>query len=663
MRKRKRNIILMATLFIILSLPYGVLATEITADHLEYFGQENKYVAVGNVHIKKEDATLTADKIILYDKTSDAEALGNVRYEDSKAIIITEKAEINIDSKTGKLYNALIFFKEGNYWITGNNLQKISENHYYANEATFTTCNPKEKDTSIIEDKSSMLEKTDWCFKGNNVDIILGERLTANNATYRIKGFPVLYVPYLWAPVQTERQTGFLFPVIGTSNKKGFQFSPSFFWAIDENKDATFYVDIFSKRGVGKGIEYRYLDFKGRGDFYAYHIRDSELKKDFFEFKAHNEYQDSYLKSFIDINYINHDDFFKEYSPQRDIKISRFLQSSGEVVFPFKNSRLYILGQYWLDLKGEDDNIPQRLPEIGYFMKPTKIEPFLFSMTASISNFYREKGEKGQRLDINPKISYLIGDQIRLLQSISLRENVYNLTESNNYDSFIHKESFEYSATLATRFLKRYSSFLHIIEPSLSFRFIPKTKASPSFDSTELFNDQSIAEFSIYNQFAFNKGTIYLRLTQPYDFNQEEESSLLPTKLEVSIDGPLRIRADMTYDFNKSRTETMNSELSLKVFKDTDISIGERYERINEILFYRASLDSTLSNKLSVGASIWYDAKGKGLRDSVLRVRYNEQCWATNIILSRSPGDETRPVEYNFIVLLELKGIGTFKVL
>lgn len=656
--------IIITFIFTIFFIPYCFGATNIIADNLEYFGQEYKYVATGNVKIEREDAVLRADKIILYDRTFDAEAIGNVRYEDNKALIITEKAEINIDNKTGRLYNALIFFKEGNYWITGNNLQRISENHYYANEATFTTCDPKKMDISLIEDKGSPLEETDWCFKGSNVDILLGERLTAKNATYRIKGFPILYTPYLWAPVQTERQTGFLFPILGTSNKKGFRFSPSFFWAIDENRDATFYVDFFSKRGIGKGIEYRYLDFKGNGNFYAYHIRDSELKKDFFELRAYNKYQDSYIKSFLDINYINNDDFLKEYSLQRDIRISRYLQSSGEVAFPIENSRLYILGQYWLDLKGKDSTIPQILPEIGYFLKPKKIEPFLFSMVASISNFYREEGERGQRLDINPKISYLIGDQIRFLQSISLRESLYNLTKSNGFDSFIHRETFEYSAILSTRFLKKYSSFLHIIEPSLSYRFIPKTKGVPLFDSKEIFNNQSIAELSIYNQFAFDKGTLYLRLTQPYDFNPEENSqSLLPTKLEVSVNGPLRVRADMTYNFDKNRIETINSELSVKILKDSTISVGERYDRINDILFYKASIDSILSKKLSTGASFWYDAKGRGLRDSLLRVRYEEQCWATNVIISRRPGDENRPVEYNFIVLLELKGIGTFKVL
>lgn len=632
-------------------------STNISADNLEYIKEEKKYIATGNVKIQKDDSVLSADKVELYEETSNAEATGNVIYEDPKTIINAERAEINIDNKTGKLYNALIFFRDGNYWINSSNIHKISENHYYANEATFTTCNPEDP-------KSKSLQKTDWCFKGRDVDVVVGERMRAKDVTYRIKGLPVIYSPYIWAPVQTERQTGFLMPVIGTSSKKGFQFSPSFFWAIDENKDATFSLDIFTRKGIGKSLEYRYIDFNGKGNFYAYHIRDSELKKDFFELKAYNDYQGEIIKSFLDINYVNHDEFFKEYSPQRDIRISRFLQSSAEVSLSGERGRVYVLGQYWIDLHAEDEAIPQRLPEIGYVINPSGIKPFLFSINSTITNFYREKGERGQRLDINPEISYVFGDTIRLVQSLSLRETAYNLSYSGNFDSFLNRETFNYKAKLFTRLLKRYDTFTHILEPSLSYSYIPKTKDLPFFDPVELFNKQSVAELSLYNQFDLTMVSVYLRITQPYNLNPAESSHhLMPSRIEASILGPFSLRADMSYDLNKNRTEALNSQLDIQVYKGINLSIGQRYDRPNKILFYRTAIDAILSDRLAVATSFWYDAKGGGLRDSTLRVRYSEQCWATNFIISRKPGDETRPVEYNFVLLIELKGIGTFKAL
>jgi LPS-assembly protein len=629
-----------------------VWAITITADHLEYFKEEDKYVATGNVRIEKEDAVLRADKVILYQKTSDAEAIGSVIYEDSETLINTERAELNIDAKTGKLYNAVIFVKNGNYWINGDNIQKIKEDHYYASTATFTTCNTEPS------------KNPDWCFKGSNVDIIVGKQFSAKDVTYRIKGMPILYSPYLWAPVQTDRQTGFLFPVVGATSKKGFQFSPSFFWAIDENKDATFYLDYYSKRGIGKGIEYRYIDFNSKGDWYVYHIRDRELKKNFYEVKGFKEYSFGDIKGFFDINYINHEEFYKEYSPQRDVRIKRFLQSSGELSAPLPNSRLYLLGQHWIDLKDEDSRVPHRLPEIGYFVNPVNIGPLMFTMSSSIANFYREKEPRGQRLDINPTISYSFGNSISFFQSLSLRGTAYKLKNEADFDSSPHRETFQYRANAITRFIRQYESFTHVIEPSFSYTFIPETKELPLFDSTELFDNISIAQFSLYSRLKFDSLILNIRLAQPYDFSAKGSADpLLPTKLEASLSGPLNLSFDMSYDFNKGRTEIINSEISIKVFDDTSIKLGERYSREHKIMFYKAAIDSTLTKKWAVNANIWYDAKGRTLRDSALKIKYDEQCWAAMLAVTRKPGDDTRASEYSFMVFIELKGIGMLKVL
>ena len=45
---------------------------------------------------------------------------------------------------------------------------------------------------------------------------------------------PVLYIPYGFFPLNSERPTGCLFPNIGSSNKDGFQYLQPFFWAVSE---------------------------------------------------------------------------------------------------------------------------------------------------------------------------------------------------------------------------------------------------------------------------------------------------------------------------------------------------------------------------------------------------------------------------------------------
>lgn len=663
-------------------------ATTITADHLEYFRDEGKYVATGNVTIKSEDSVLRADNAVLFQKTSDAEARGHVVYEDDKTLIHAGRVELNLDTKTGTIFNAIILVKaqepkqkaiqdqapqiqkpeKPHYWVKSDNVKKLSDRQFYAQSATLTTCDsksyasPEDEPQDFMDEKNFSADAPDWCFKGKNVDMVIGGRLTASNATFRIKGLPVLYSPFLWAPVMTERQTGFLVPLIGNSSTKGFRFSPAFFWAIDENKDATFSLDYYSKRGIGTGIEYRYIDFNDKGSWYAYNIQDRKLDKDYFELKGVHDHKLGDARGYLDINYINHNDFLKEYAERKELRTSRFLQSTGEISVPFSSSRLYLLSQYWIDLKEGGGHPAQRLPELGYVINPVNAGPLMFAMTSSVSNFYREKDPMGQRLDIKPSFSYAFGDGIRLFQSLTLRETAYNLQNEGSYGSSPHRETLEYKAIALTRFIKKYDTFTHIVEPSLSYSFIPNTHNLPVFDSTELFNKASVAQLSLYNGLAFQKLSLSARLTQPYDLNAGKRP-FMPTRLEASLTGPVRVTFDASHDFSQNKTETINTEISLSITDKTTVSFGERYSKDSNIMLYKFGANSVLSKMWAVTADIWYDSKNGGLRDSTIKTTYTQQCWAVNLALTRRPRDAARPAEFIFMMFFDLKGLGIVKVL
>ncbi len=652
-------------------------ATTITADVLEHYREDDRYVAIGNVKIEKGKVVLYADKAILYNKSSDAEAKGHVIYEDDTTVINSDQAELNLDTKTGKLYNALIFLKsqktlkgggpKTGYWIKAENLQKIKEDRYHASTATFTTCDsepfaggrPQDSTGGKIFEAGS----PDWCFKGHDVDMEVGKRLTAHNATYRIKGLPVLYSPFIWAPVKTERETGFLFPLIGNTSTKGFQFSPSFFWAIDENKDATFNLDYYSKRGLGKSAEYRYLDFDSKGKWYVYHLNDKKLNKTYYQLKGMHEQQFGDIRGFADINYVNDQNFFREFAYKRSEQVQRFLQSTGEASLPLRNSRLYLLGQYWVDLQDKNAHVPQRLPEVGYVINTSGIGPLMFYMSSSLTDFARRTEASGQRLDINPTLSHSFGDWIQVFQSLSLRETAYNLKNAAPFDSMLHRETFEYRANALTRLIKRYgSSAAHIIEPSLSYSFIPETHPLPTFDSVELFDKISSAQFSLLNTLYLRNLTLSARLTQPYDFNASAHT-LPPTLLDASVSsGPFSLSLNMSEDLNKMKTETLNTRISATVLKGTTINLSEYYARAGDFMQYYLGIASAITNKWSINWNIGYDTrKGQGLRDLTLRNIYTEKCWAIDLAFSRKPGYDIRPPEYSFLIMFELKGLGSFK--
>ena len=672
----RRTIILLFAFYILHSPAWGA-ATSITADVLDHYRDDDRYVAIGNVKIEKDKTIVYADRAVLYNKSSDAELKGHVIYEDDSTVIHSEQADLNLDTRTGKLYNALIFLKSQKplkgggakigYWIKADDVRKIKDDHYYASTAIFTSCEPKAvaegAPGKALDDKIFAAGSPEWCFKGHNVDMRVGKKVTASNATYRVKGLPILYSPYLWAPIKSERETGFLFPLIGNSSTKGFQFGPSFFWAIDENKDATFNADYYSKRGIGKGAEYRYLDFDSKGQWYVYHLKDKELNKTYYQLKGMHEQQFGDLRGFADVNYVNEGNFYREFAYKRSEQVQRFLQSTGEASLPLRNSRLYFLGQYWVDLQDDNAHVPQRLPEIGYVINTTGIGPVMFYMSSSVTNFVRRTEVSGQRVDINPTVSHSFGDRVQVFQSVSLRETAYNLKGSAPFDSTLHRETFEYRANALTRLIKRYgSSTTHIIEPSLTYTFIPETHPLPAFDSTELFDKVSTAQFALLNTLYFRNFTVWARVTQPYDFNAASHT-LPPTLLEASVSsGPFSLSMNMYQDFNKMKTETFNTTLAATVFKGTTINLSEYYSRASGFMQYYLGLTSALTNKWSIIWNVGYDTKkGQGLRDLTLRNIYSEKCWAVDLAFTRKPGYDTRPPEYSFLILFELKGLGGFK--
>jgi LPS-assembly protein len=612
--------------------------TTINSESLTYDEKTSTYVAKGNVKIHRDDADIEADEITYNDKTSDTVATGNVRYSDKDASISASKAELNLDKKTGILYDARILLKKDNYHVYGNVIQKRGEDYYFSPDATFTTC-----DAPVPA----------WCFKGRNVDAVVEDRLKSRDTTFRIKNLPVLYTPYLVAPLETERKTGFLIPLVGYSSTRGAYVSVPFFIVLSENRDATLSIDEYSKRGLGEGLEYRYVepgDIKGR--WWFYHQSDKELHKDFFEVDAtHNQRSTDSLGGFLSINYVNEADFYREYSPQLEIRTNRFLESTGEISLPLSYSRAYLLSQYWVDLSENIRPPAQRLPEVGYVLYPTNLGKFWFAAGATVSNFWRDESVDGQRLDVYPRLSHTFGDAVVVSQELGLRETAYNLSR-NEDDENPHREAVDYGIIANTRFLKKYPSFTHIVEPSVSYSLVSDSKNDlPVFDSTELFKKTSLFQVSMLNRIIDKNGELVLvRLSEGYDTDLED-NKLVPLRLEVGLKRPINLRLSTDYDLHLGRLDSFYSDLNMNI-SDITFSVGQRYNEADNITTYTGSVKVHPYKPLYVEGRIWYDQKQRQFSDASLNMKYIGQCWAVMVEFIRNPSG------YSGRVLFDLKGLG-----
>jgi len=609
--------------------------TTITSETLQYFSDQKKYVATGAVTVEREHTTVHADQMTYFEETGDVHAEGNVRYNDPVIAFTAQRAEMNMEKKTGRLFDGDVLFKEDNYHLSGDVLERKGEKEFASKEeARFTTCDGI---------------PAAWCFRGKDVNLAVGSTLTAKEASFRVRELPVLYAPYLWAPLLTDRQTGFLMPLVSNSSSRGFGLNIPFFWAIAENRDATFVLDTYTKRGIGTGLEYRFVEPGGiKSDWWIYYIHDHELHQDFTEFKALYERRPGSGPSlFVDVNVVSDRDFYREFNPNKEKQILRYLESTGEFSLPFKNSRLYLLGQYWIDLDHDTGDVPQRLPEIGYVLHYTRLGSFMLSADTSAVNFWVKNGVSAKRFDIYPRVLHSMGDEVVLTQIFALRGTAYAFSGHDKTESNLQREAAEYDASINMRLHRQYHTITHIIEPSVRYHVISSSENDiPVYDAVESYKKESRIEFSVLNRIKIKGRDIAaLRITQPVDTYQGDRP-FLPLSIDLASRIPLPMRVSAEYDVNYGKVKTVTSDISIP-FKRGSVHVGQRYNREEDIMEFKAGIVITPVRAIEIGMKVWYDAKGDGLTNLSVNMKYSSQCWGVRISAEKTPGDFTMQVMFD----------------
>lgn len=226
--------------------------------------EADRIIADGEAEVRYQGITLYAEHIEIDTKTKDVLAVGSVvlhvAKRDSSAsppasgapapsespapdqVINADRLEFNLDTAEGRMEKASGLIQPTLSFKAETVERKAGLDRM--GRMSFTTCTqPTPR----------------WKFSSARAEWKPNDYVTMRGAVFSIKGLPVFYWPYLRYPLDETRSTGFLMPELGYSGSKGLFYSQSFFWAIARNQDATFQLDLYSRRGTGGGAEYRYL--------------------------------------------------------------------------------------------------------------------------------------------------------------------------------------------------------------------------------------------------------------------------------------------------------------------------------------------------------------------------------------------------------------------
>ncbi len=223
----------------------------------------------GAVEITFRDFELHADTVRLDKATGEVTANGHLRMTGTNGEYIqASHGTYNLRTGTGRFYDVsgsvglhngqpattfsgtptAVGLQNGNpFLFTGRIVDKTGPENYTIYDGTVTTC---------------LLPRPDWMFSAKQLSVSQG-KAHAGAAVFHLLGAPLLFLPYVTAPVNSEqRQSGLLIPVFGDSSTKGITVGEQFYLTLGRSADLTAGTVYYSLRGFSESatVRYRGLD-------------------------------------------------------------------------------------------------------------------------------------------------------------------------------------------------------------------------------------------------------------------------------------------------------------------------------------------------------------------------------------------------------------------
>ena len=544
------------------------------ADTLSSSDSGNQIEATGNVEIKREGTTLKANELRMNRTTQDVEAKGRVMLDDPEwKIKSADSIRMNMEKETGELHNADLFLEQGHISMSGRRFEKFGGQTYHVDDGFFTTC--------LCESGAPS-----WKFFAEQMDLTLEGTGTIKNGIFYIWDIPVLYIPYGYFPLRSERQSGLLFPSLGTSSDDGFRYLQPFFWAISKSSDATLSVDIETRTRFGFIGEYRTLfdrnsDFTLQSSYFnenwrtSYDIADPTIadphipKNRWNLFGSHRYTTASDWLTYSDTAAYSDDLFTRELMGRLDLSIR---QEGNIIRSRYGESRMGLF-KNWGDtfLKGEfnfyqdfiqpDSTTYLRTPQIGFWGRRLFPGfPLELRWSADGVNYLRRERGDGIRFDLRPEavLPFRLASVVNGSVSVAPRETLYHLysTPVNSSDHNVSRELVEIRGNLNTAMSRIFAvdslglkQVKHVIEPELSYLFIPGVNQSkiPIMDNIDRVNRRNLLTFALNNR-------LWGKAASPFtDQNSDSSTEYLSPAVTGDVREMASFRMALSYDIDKER--------------------------------------------------------------------------------------------------------------
>jgi LPS-assembly protein len=626
--------------------------------------------ASGAVHIEWQGMTVLAIEAEYNRKTQILSAAGNVVLIKGGDIVRGDKLAFDTVSGRGEIDNGTMFLRHGNnFHIAGKKVKKTGDDDYELDQGSLTTC-----------DASTPA----WKFGASKIDTTVDEYATSKNVIFYVKDVPVFYFPYMIFPVGRERQSGFLFPHTGWSAKKGGELDLLYYWAISPSQEATIDLDSQTKRGVGTGLDYRYLrTHDSAGDFGGYLIYDllAERWRGSVS-QTHKEIFSPDMNLRMAVNLTTDRDFFRDYG----VENGEYNRRSGDTLINFlKTWDTYALTaslRYTEDFYAQNNKTTlQTLPEVALAGVRQQIfsTPLYFDLDASVDNFYRETGTTGQRLIFFPRLTLVTGQagflNVSLFSGVHLRGYRSDPSAVNSdikeTDGDLLPDA---GARISTSFSRVYETdgdrlkkLRHELVPEISYIYTPDQDQSrlPFYD----FNDrpvwQNMVRFSLTSFLGgkFQNGEITeyrdisrIHLSQGYsvegtrrdlltlvDANRPWTDVILET--DTWLNPQLRVTFDARYNVYDNHFSSAAPGLEFDDKRGDTAGVSYRMSH-GQVEYFEGRLGTKFFNPWTFGYTTRYSFDRHDFLESVYSAEYRHQCWSVIMAWHDRIGNQSYTINF-----------------
>ncbi len=482
------------------------------------------YRAQGHVEISFQDMLITCDAAEYDEATQQGSTEGATRFSQKAQWLACSRAEFDFSNQTGVFYDAS-GFTDREFLVRGSTVLKTGKDRYVVRDGAITACPER---------------RPKWSFGTSSARVRVDHTARLRNMVFKIKGVPVLYLPYLIVPMEEKtRSSGFIPFHTGTSTSKGRLFSQGYYQTLGRSADTTLYADYFTLRGLAVGGILRARpNPRTRLFLQAYGIRDRLDQGGALVIADGESLFENGFRAVARVNITTNFRFRQAFA---DTFRSATIPQENSVLFLTRNHGSFstnILFQRHEVLFPGRSLVMRKSPAIEFFSlgMPVGKLPLLFYLQTSADGVSRidsriETPKMVQRLDVHPRLELRLPAVagFSLVPTVGARETFYSARISDEASPEViprrlERRYAEFELDLRTPTLEKdfgtgTGRLRHVVEPVITYRRISgidNLREIVRFDEEDAIADTNEVEYGIVNRL-FRKRDLKQGGSQDYE--------------------------------------------------------------------------------------------------------------------------------------------------